>query len=91
VKRWLGRGMCCTRANASLSVTISSGSRSEGVQPAAVFGGNRGFMVSVDGRPVQGPDSRVSVTGESRVVFYRRRGAALDVLTQGVARRIWLN
>jgi len=37
-----------------------------GAQPAAVFGGNKGFMVSVDDRPVQGPDSTVSVTAESR-------------------------
>lgn len=62
-----------------------------GVQPAAVFGGNKGFMVSVDGWPVQGPESTVSVTAESRVVLYRRQGAALDVLTRGVVRRILLN
>jgi hypothetical protein len=63
---------------------------SEG-QIAALFGGDEAFVVSVDGRPVDGPDSTVPVTAESRVVLYRRRGPALDVLTRGVVRRICLN
>jgi len=62
-----------------------------GVRPATVFGGNKAFMVSVDGQPVEGPDATLSVTAKSRVVLYRREGAALDVLTRGVVRRIWLN
>ncbi len=49
------------------------------------------LFVSVDGQPVDGPDSTVSVTTESRIVLYRRQGAMLDVLTRGVARRIYLN
>lgn len=36
-------------------------------------------------------ESTLSVTAESRVVLYRRQGPALDVLTRGVVRRIWLN
>ena len=63
--------------------------RSEG-QIAALFG-ETAFQVSVDGRPVDGPDSTLPVTAESRVVLYRRQGPALDVLTRGVVRRIWLN
>ena len=49
------------------------------------------YLVSVDGQVVDGSDSRVPVTATSRVVLYRRQGPALDVLTQGVVRRIWLN
>ncbi len=49
------------------------------------------LFVSVDGQPVDGPYSTVSVTTESRIVLYRRQGAMLDVLTRGVARRIYLN
>ena len=59
-------------------------------QIAALFG-ETAFQVSVDGRPVDGPESTLSVTAESRVVLYRRQGPALDVLTRGVVRRIWLN
>ena len=61
------------------------------MRPATVFGENKGFTVSVDGRLVEGPASTLSVTAKSRVVLYRRQGAALDVLTRGVVRRIWLN
>ncbi len=64
--------------------------RSEG-QVAALFGGGEAFVVSVDGRPVDGPASTVPVTAHSRVVLYRRQGPALDVLTRGVVRRICLN
>ena len=63
--------------------------RSE-AQIAALFG-ETAFRVSVDGRPVDGPESTLSVTAESRVVLHRRQGPALDVLTRGVVRRIWLN
>jgi hypothetical protein len=58
---------------------------------AAVFHGNEACVVSVDGRPVDGPESTLPVTVESRVVLYRRQGPALAVLTRGVVRRIWLN
>jgi hypothetical protein len=58
---------------------------------AAVFGGDETFVVSVDGRPVEGPESAVPVTADSRVVLYRRQEPALDVLTRGVVRRISLN
>jgi hypothetical protein len=47
--------------------------------------------ISVDGRPVESPDSALGVTASSRVVLSRRRGAMLDVLNRGVARRICLN
>jgi hypothetical protein len=60
-------------------------------QIAAVFGSDESFLVSVDGRPVEGPESTVPVTADSRVVLYRRQGPALDVLTRGVVRRICLN
>jgi hypothetical protein len=60
-------------------------------QIAAVFDGGEAFVVSVDGRLVDGPDSTVGVTAASRVVLYRRQGPALDVLTRGVIRRICLN
>jgi hypothetical protein len=60
-------------------------------QIAAVFGGAEAFSLSVDGRPVEGPESTVPVTADSRVVLYRRQGPALDVLTRGVVRRICLN
>ena len=63
--------------------------RDEG-QIAALFG-ETAYQVSVDGRPVDGPDSTLPVTAESRVVLYRRQGPALDVLTRGVVRRIRLN
>ena len=63
--------------------------RSE-AQIAALLG-ERSFQVTVDGRSVDGPESTVPVTSESRVVLYRRQGPALDVLTRGVVRRIWLN
>jgi hypothetical protein len=63
--------------------------RSE-AQIAALFGETT-FQVSVDGQPVDGPESTLPVTAASRVVLYRRRGPALDVLTQGVVRRICLN
>ena len=59
-------------------------------QIAALFG-EAAFQVSVDGRPIEGPESTVPVTADSRVVLYRRRGPSLDVLTRGVVRRIWLN
>ena len=59
-------------------------------QIAALFG-ERAIQVSVDGRPVDGPESTVPVTTGSRVVLYRRQGPALDVLTRGVVRRISLN
>lgn len=49
------------------------------------------LFLSVDGRPVDGPESTMPVTTESCVVLYRRQGAMLDVLTRGVARRICLN
>lgn len=62
-----------------------------GAQFAAVFGGDQVFMVSVDGRVVDGPESTLPVTPTSRVVLYRRQGPALDVLTRGVVRRICLN
>jgi hypothetical protein len=62
---------------------------SEG-QIAALLG-EPGFQVSVDGRPVDGPDSALPVTAKRRVVLYRRQEPALDVLTRGVGRRIWLN
>ena len=58
---------------------------------AAVFGGAEPFVVSVEGRPVEGPESTVPVTAESRVVLCVRQGPALDVLTRGVVRRICLN
>jgi hypothetical protein len=64
--------------------------RSE-AQIAAVFGSAEPFVVSVDGQPVDGPESTLPVTAASRVVLYRRQGPALDVLTRGVVRRIWLN
>jgi hypothetical protein len=60
-------------------------------QIAAVFGSSEAFLVSVDGRPVEGPESTVPVTADSRVVLYRRQGPALDVLTRAVVRRICLN
>jgi len=60
-------------------------------QIAAVFGSDESCLVSVDGRPVEGPESTVPVTADSRVVLYRRQGSALDVLTRGVVRRICLN
>ena len=50
-----------------------------------------GFQVTVDGRPVDGPESTVPVTAASRIVLYRRLGPTLDVLTRGVVRRIYLN
>jgi hypothetical protein len=64
--------------------------RSE-AQIAAVFGRGEGFVVSVDGRPIDGPGSMVPVTAASRGVLYRRQGSALDVLTHGGVRRICLN
>jgi hypothetical protein len=63
--------------------------RSE-AQITALFGETT-LLVSVDGRAVDGPESTVPVTTGSRVVLYRRRGPALDVLTRGVVRRICLN
>jgi len=63
--------------------------RSE-AQLAALFG-EEAFRVLVDGRPVEGPESTLPVTAESRVVLYRRQGPALDVFTRGVVRRICLN
>jgi hypothetical protein len=63
--------------------------RSE-AQIALLFGGTA-FQVSVDGRPVDGPESPLTVTVHSRVVLSRRQGPALDVLTRGVVRRICLN
>ncbi len=59
-------------------------------QIAALFA-DGGFLVAVDGRPVDGGDSSVPVTPESRVVLYRRQGPMLDVLNRGVVRRICLN
>jgi hypothetical protein len=63
--------------------------RSE-AQIAALFG-ETAFQVSVDGRPVDGPDCTLPVTAESRVVLYRRQGPALDVLPRGLVRRIRWN
>jgi hypothetical protein len=60
-------------------------------QIAAVFGSDESFLVSVDGRPVEGPESTLPVTADSRVVLTRPLGSALDVLTRGVVRRICLN
>ena len=60
-------------------------------QLAAMFQGGEAYAVSVDGRPVDGPESTRPVTAASRVVLYRRQGSALDVLTRGVVRRICLN
>jgi hypothetical protein len=57
----------------------------------AVLFGETAFQGSVDGRPVDGPESALPVTAASRVVLYRRQGPALDVLTRGVVRRICLN
>jgi hypothetical protein len=59
-------------------------------QLAALFG-DGAFVVSVDGRPVDGCDSAIPVTAGSRVVLYRRQGPMLDVLNRGVVRRICLN
>jgi hypothetical protein len=59
-------------------------------QIAALFG-EATFQVAVDGRPVDGPESTLPVTAESRIVLYRRQGFTLDVLTRGVVRRICLN
>ena len=59
-------------------------------QLAALFGAGA-FVVSVDGRPVDGCDSAIPVTAGSRVVLYRRQGPMLDVLNRGVVRRICLN
>lgn len=59
-------------------------------QVAALFGATA-VQVSVDGRSVEGPESTVPVTADSRVVLYRRRGPSLDVLTRGAVRRICLN
>jgi hypothetical protein len=59
-------------------------------QIAALFG-DPAFQVSVDGRVVDGPESELPITVESRVVLYRRHGPTVDVLMRGVVRRIWLN
>jgi len=59
-------------------------------QIAALFGAGT-FIVSVDGRPVDGGDSAVPVTAASQVVLYRQQGPLLDVLTRGVVRRICMN
>jgi hypothetical protein len=59
-------------------------------QIEALFG-DGAFLVSVDGRPVDGGDSAVPVTAGSRVVLYRRQGPMLDVLNRDVVRRICLN
>lgn len=56
----------------------------------ALFG-DGAFVVSVDGRPVDGCDSAMLVNAGSRVVLYRRQGPMLDVLNRGVVRRICLN
>ena len=53
--------------------------------------GDGTFVVSVDGRPVDGCDSAIPVTTGSRIVLYRRHGPMLDVLNRGVVRRICLN
>ena len=60
-------------------------------QIAALFGSGETFVLSVDGRPVEGLDSTLPVTADSRVVLYRRQGPILDVFTRGVVRRICLN
>ncbi|MGH7299013.1 MAG: hypothetical protein ACREK9_09185 [Candidatus Rokuibacteriota bacterium] len=57
----------------------------------AALSGESAFIVSVDGQPVEGPDSERSVAPGSRVVLYRRQGPMLDVLTRGVVRRICLD
>lgn len=62
-----------------------------GVELETLFGPEASCQVSVDGRLVDGPESRLPVTAASRVVLYRRRGPMLDVLNRGVARRICLN
>jgi hypothetical protein len=59
-------------------------------QLAALLG-DGAFVVSVDGRPVDGCDSAIPVTAGSRVVLFRRQGPMLDVLNRGVVRRICLN
>lgn len=59
-------------------------------QIEALFG-DGALLVSVDGRPVDGCDSAVTVTAGSRVVLYRRQGPMLDVLNRGVVRRICLS
>lgn len=59
-------------------------------QIVALFGATA-FHVSVDGRPVDGPESTLPVTAGSRVVLCLRQGPLLDVLTRGVVRRICLN
>ena len=60
-------------------------------QIAAIFKSDESFLVSVNGRPVGGPEWTLPVTVDSRVVLTRRLGSALDVLTRGVVRRICLN
>jgi hypothetical protein len=62
-----------------------------GVELETLFGLEASCQVSVDGRLVDGPESRLPVTAASRVVLYRRRGPMLDVLNRGAARRICLN
>jgi hypothetical protein len=59
-------------------------------QLTALFGDGT-FVVSVDGRPVDGCDSAIPVTADSRIVLYRRHGPMLDVLNRGVIRQICLN
>ena len=44
-------------------------------QIAALFG-EKAVRVSVDGRPVEGPESTLPVTAESGVVLYRPQGPA---------------
>ena len=62
-----------------------------GVAVETLFSPEAARQVTVDGQPVDGPESRLPVTTASRVVLYRRQGSKLDVLNRGVARRMWLN
>jgi len=59
-------------------------------QTVALFG-DPCFVVSIDGRAVDGFDSAIPVTSASRVVLYRRQGPVRDVLNRGAVRRICLN
>ncbi len=62
-----------------------------GAGQLAALLGNGTFVVSVDGRPVDGCDSAIPLTTGSRILLYRRHGPMLDVLNRGVVRRICLN
>ena len=59
-------------------------------QVAALFA-DPTFSVSVDKQPIEGLDSMIPVTAESRVVLYRRQGPFVDVAIRGALTRICLN